>query len=258
MPAASKKQQNYFKLVQSFKEEGERGFFKKWKELFNNRPFPNKEYVQKIADTSKKIKDEDLQDLTSGIEGEEIIGDKREFKVGYWALFKGKYRPLSNQEEVKDGVFIAKIKRIDFQNKIVNFAEDGLFNKFGTHIGSLLRTNISHPEFKFLDYAYFKDVIKTSKNKSDMIEKREITEMIRKTVREILNEMFYPYREKTEEIVDADGEKIITGRFVKYGKKKGVVLGLTGDLKVRVKWISPVEEKDKKEVIEPKELYVYD
>lgn len=171
MPALSKKQQNYFRLVKAYKDGSYKAFFSTWREIFGKRPYPSKEYISKVVETSKKIKDADLLDLASGVEGENVIGDKRDIKVGYWALFKGKYR--DSKGIPKENKFIAQIKRVDFNNGIANFNRFGFYNRFGARTETPLRVVVTHPEFQFLDYAYFRDIIKTGKTIKDISEPRE-------------------------------------------------------------------------------------
>ena len=171
MPSKSIKQQNYFKLVKAYKDGSYKSFFGTWREIFGQRPYPSKEYISKIIETSKKIKDADLIDLTSGVEGENIIGDKRDIKVGYWALFKGKYR--DSKGVPKENTFIAQIKRVDFNNGIANFNHFEFYNRFGGRIETPYRLVVTNPEFQFLDYAYFRDIIKTGKKVKDIAEPKE-------------------------------------------------------------------------------------
>lgn len=171
MQAKSKKQLNYFRLVKSYKDSGYKGLFNTWKEIFGRRPFPPSEYINKIVDTSQKIKDSDLLDLTSGVEGEAVVGDKRDIKVGYWALFNGRYR--DSKGIPKEGKFIAQIKKVDFNNSIANFNRFEFYNRFGARTETPYRVVVTNPEFQFLDYAYFKDIIKTGKSVKEISETRE-------------------------------------------------------------------------------------
>lgn len=175
MPSKTKKQQNYFRLIKAYKDSGYKGFFSTWKEIFGTRPYPSSDYINKAIETSKKIKYADLEDLASGVEGEQVVGDTREIKVGYWALFKGKYR--NSKGEPKDGTFVSRIKRVDYNNRIANFNVNDFYNRFGGKTEALRRLNVSHPEFQWLDYAYFNDIIKTGKDKKDVTELRPGTLM---------------------------------------------------------------------------------
>lgn len=175
MPAKSKKQQNYFKLVKAYADGKYNGFFSKWKEMFGTRPYPSTDYINKVADVSKKIKYADLEDLASGVKGQDVVDDSKEIKVGYWALFSGKYRDTKGQPQ--EGKFIARIKRVDHNNKIANFNIYDFHNRFGGKIEVPRRLSVTHPEFQWLDYAYFKDIIKTGKEKKDIVELRPGTLM---------------------------------------------------------------------------------
>ena len=279
MPSVSKSQLNYFKLVKAHKDGGINGFFSKWKELYNNRPFPDRNYINKLIKTSKTINPADLEDMASGVKGDDILGEKRDFKVGYWAKFNGVYRDM--HDEVKEGEFIAQIDRINPSIKLVNFKSDGLYNKNGIQIMPLKRAIVNHPEFQFLDYVYFKDIIETAKTKDELVMKKDTHIMTReefaKIVKEAVSEAasgdvvggtsgdekFGDYTGvlAEENILDSEGKKIITGRLVHYGDKSGKVLGLgiddNNNITVRVKWFLPLEIKDKIEVVKPTDLVVY-
>lgn len=281
MPSKTKNQLNYFKLVKSFKDDGIKGFFNKWRELFGTRRFPDREYINKIIDISKKIKSADLEDMASGIEGEEVLGDTREFKVGYWARFKGRYRKPDGK--IYENEFIAPIKNVNFSSNIVSFNINDIYNKTGGRILplNLKRANIIDPQFQYLDYAYFNDVIKTAKTKNELTDKKETPNITMETqnqssltkeqlmgiIDEALMGMFgdeksgdYKGILSEENIVDSQGRKIITGRLVHHVNdkyKSGKVLGLTNELGVRVKWFLPEEIRDTIEIVEPDELIVY-
>jgi hypothetical protein len=187
MPSKSKKQQNYFRLIKAYADGGYKEFFGTWKRIFGNRPYPNSDYINKVIDISKKIKYADLEDLSSGVEGESVVGDTRDIKVGYWALFSGRYR--NSRGEPKENTFISKIKRVDHNNKIVNFDIYDFYNRFGGMIEVPRRLVVTHPEFQLLDYAYFKDILKTGKNKKDVVELKPGT-----LVKEIFgDESFWDY-----------------------------------------------------------------
>jgi hypothetical protein len=171
MPARSKKQLNYFKLVKAYKDNGYKGLFGTWKDIFGKRPFPKSDYINKIISTSQKINYADLTDLASGIEGESPVGDKRDIKVGYWALFTGRYR--DSKGIPKENKFIAQIKKVDFNNNIANFNRFEFYNRFGARTETPYRIVVTNPEFQFMDYAYFKDIIKTGKSVKDVSESRE-------------------------------------------------------------------------------------
>lgn len=287
MPATSKKQLNYFKLVKSYKEGGIKSFFNMWRTIFKDRPFPDKTYIDTVAKTAQKIKPEDIEDMTSGLKGDDILGDLRDFKVGYWALFKGRYRDYKNTTQ--EGEFIAQINRVDFKNKIVNFNAGSMYNKFGGRIATQNRAIITDLDFPFMDYAYFKDVIKTSKNKNEIIEKRglfaettiinkkEQTMENKKILKKIIEEALlsedigiaqggddrygdYQGMLAEENVLDSNGKKIITGRLVRDKNnlsKCGKVLGLTDALDARVEWFLPMELAKTVENMKPMDLIVY-
>lgn len=182
MPSASKKQLNYFLLVKAYQDGGPDALVNKWKILYPKRRLPTEEYLEKIINTSDRIDPADLEDLTSGVEGDKVLGDKHEYKVGYWMKFSSWYR--SAQGERKQGVFIAKISKVRPDIKLIGFNSEQLHNKNGVKIAPLRRAKISDPNFMWLDFAYFNQVIETSKDKDSLMEKQ-----IRKLVREAMNEM---------------------------------------------------------------------
>jgi hypothetical protein len=186
MPSTSKKQLNFFKLVLAFKTGGMDSFYKKWFELFKYRPLPDDSYIEKIKKTADTINAADLEDMASGKEGDDVLGDNREIKVGYYALFKGNYKTSLRDRDIKQGEFISKIKRVDNVNKIVNFQHGDYFRKDGARIFPPYRSKITSSEFELLDYAYFDDIIKTAKAPQELFEKRSpIFEEISNTIREI-------------------------------------------------------------------------
>jgi len=119
----------------------------------------------------------------------------------------------------------------------------------------LLRTKITHPKLKYLDYAYFDQIKETSKEKKDLAMKRNNLEeqQIRLLIKEELENI------EKENIMDAKGAPITTGKLVKTldDSRAGKVEGLTIDLKVRIKWLRPIEMRGKEEVVDPSEIYIY-
>jgi hypothetical protein len=91
MPSKNKKQFNLFKNVKAFVDGGENLLLKTWRETNPGRKITDEDFVKikKIADS---IKYADLEDLTSGIVGDETLGNVLEVKVGYWMKFKSKYK----------------------------------------------------------------------------------------------------------------------------------------------------------------------
>jgi hypothetical protein len=171
MPSKTKKQLNFFKLVKSYVDSGPEGLIDMWKETFPNRSMPKKENIQKIIDVADKINYADLEDLASGVEGDEVLGDKKEIKVGYWMKFEAWY--ASHQREKKKGVFIAKIKKIVPGIKLVNFNSEDIYSKNGGKIAPLKRTKITSTDNMWLDFAYFDQIKETAKNKNDLIMLKE-------------------------------------------------------------------------------------
>jgi hypothetical protein len=188
MPSKNKKQLNFFLLVKAYKENGEEGVKSQWSRLSGYKPRLTPEYINKLSKAAQSINPADLLDLTSGIEGDNQLGDIREFKVGYWALFRGKYKPSgSNDESSKEGEFIAQIKRVDNQKGRVHFNQNGFRNKFGQTMAIPRKADASNLDQMYLDYALFQDVIKTGKTPQDVAKTREnLEESVRKIIRKIL------------------------------------------------------------------------
>lgn len=90
MPSKNKKQLNLFLLVKAFKENGEIGVKRQLKHLEGYKPRLTAKYMEKLAKTALSITSADLIDMTSGIKGDNPLGDVKELKAGYWALFRGK------------------------------------------------------------------------------------------------------------------------------------------------------------------------
>jgi hypothetical protein len=187
MPSKNQNQLNFFLLVKAFKEDGVRGVFTKRKDLQGFKQKITKEYIEKIQNVSEKIKEADLLDMTSGIEGDNPLGDNRTIKVGYWALFKGKHR--TKNREIKDVVLIGQIIRVDNETKVVNFNINDIRNMFGSKIAALYRVDITDTDHQYLDYAHFNKILKTAKTPMELATKRAASEVIREEVRKILQEL---------------------------------------------------------------------
>tara|TARA_R110000868_G_scaffold105774_9_gene290440 strand:+ start:14388 stop:15173 length:786 start_codon:yes stop_codon:yes gene_type:complete len=194
MPSKTKKQLTFFRLVKSYVDGGPDGLMIMWKELFPGRNMPNEENIKKITNVADKINYADLEDLTSGIEGDETLGNEKEIKVGYWMKFESWYK--SYQGERKKGEFIAKIKKIVPGIKLVNFNSEDIYSKNGGKIAPVKRVKITTTDNMWVDFAYFDQIKETAKNKNDLIIKNEV----RKLVREVLVE--------SEEAQDTGGLKI--------------------------------------------------
>lgn len=190
MPAKNKKQLNFFLLVKGFKEGQEIGLKTAYKRLEGYKPRLTSEYIDKVKKAAWTIQDADLLDLTSGIESENPVGDKRELKVGYWALFLGKAR--ISPTETKENEYIGKITRVDNSKMIVNFNHNDFRNKFGAKILPVKRAEILDNNFQYLDYSSFDNIIKTGKTPEEVAKKRELVSEnwiraeIRKAIQKIL------------------------------------------------------------------------
>ena len=182
MPSKNKKQQNFFILVKAFKEGGEINVKRQYKFLEGPKFRLTPEYMSKIITTAGKIKDADLADFASGIEGDTVLGDKRELKTGYWAWFRGKYRTTTG--EPREGEFIGYITRVDHSKGVVNFSHNGFRNMYGNTTEMPKRENVSSLQFQFLDYALFDNIIQTGKTWQEVAKPREtIQETVRYLVR---------------------------------------------------------------------------
>jgi hypothetical protein len=180
MPSKNKKQLNLFKNVKAFVDGGENLLLKKWKETNPGRTLTGDEF-EKIKKIANSINYADLEDLTSGIVGDEVLGNQLEIKVGYWMKFKTKYKS-GNIE--KEGTFIAKITKLRPNEKIAIFNPQDIYNINAVKINPLKRTNASTAEQIWLDYVFFNEIKEIAKSKDELIMKNEI----RKLVRSILNE----------------------------------------------------------------------
>lgn len=58
------------------------------------------------------------------------------------------------------------------------------------------------------------------------------------------------------QVVDSQGQRISTGLLVKKGDKRGKIVGVTSELKVRVEWHAPVEIKGTETQENPENLTV--
>ena len=172
MPAKNKKQLNFFLLVKGFKDGQDIGLKTAYKRLEGYKPRLTPEYIDKIKKAAWTIQDADLLNLTSGIESEAVLGDKKDLKVGYWALFRGKTR--ISPAETKENEYIGKITRVDNSKMIVNFNINDFRNKFGVRILPVKRVDISDNNFQYLDYSSFDNIIKTGKTPEEVAKKREL------------------------------------------------------------------------------------
>jgi hypothetical protein len=189
MPSKNKKQLNFFLLVKAFKENGEIGVKRQWKFLEGYKPRLTPAYMQKLVKTANSITDADLIDKTSGVEGNDPLGDTRELKAGYWALFRGKYRVPGQTDEVpREGEFIANIKNVNAQKGVVNFNHNGFRNQYGQTMIIPKRANASSLEHMYLDYALFDNIIKTGRTPEEVAKERDNLEEVRKIIRNILKE----------------------------------------------------------------------
>ena len=100
-------------------------------------------------------------------------------------LFTGVFRSEVDNR-IKERKFIAKITRVNNDIKLVNFNPNDIFGESGNRTIPVRRVNASHSEFKYLDYVYFKDIIKTAKEKADLITKETSEKVHEKELKENL------------------------------------------------------------------------
>jgi hypothetical protein len=183
MPSKTEKQLNLFKIVKAYVDGGRTGLMGMWKDLYPNRDFSDDEF-EKIIRISKGIDYADLEDMASGIEGDEVLGDKKDIKVGYWMKFEAWFSNYKGEK--RKGTFIAKITKVSPSIEIANFNSEDIYNKNGSKIAPLKRTRILDADRMWLDFAFFNQILETAKNKEELVMKNEI----RKIVRDVLFESY--------------------------------------------------------------------
>ncbi len=218
MPSKSKKQLNLFKLVKAYTDNGFLGLNNLWGKLYPNRKLSDYE-IEKIENISKTINYSDLEDMASGIVGDESFGDSREFKVGYWMKFEAWY--LNYKGEKNKNTFITKISRVRPDIKLVNFNSDELYNKNGIRISPVKRSRITDLDNVWLDFAYFDQIKETAKTKDELVMKNEI----RKMVRNLLSETFESEGLKIKKRNSNEEVNVKTGMLVqkKSDESKGKI-----------------------------------
>lgn len=250
MPSKNQKQLNFFLLVKAYKENGVIGIKRQLKQLEGYKPRITPDYVLKLVKTANTIKSADLIDLTSGIEGESTLGDKKDLKVGYWALFRGKYKPNGSKNNIpEEGEFIAQIKRVDNSKDIINFNQNGFRNKYGHTIVIPRRANVSDLNFIYLDYALFGDVLKTGKTPEEVAQKLDnMEEVVRTMVRNILNE------DNNNEVIELKSKShkgnrlfdmLKTAKFQHYDSPKGELSTFNRGEEDRKRIASKLSKSDK-------------
>jgi hypothetical protein len=219
MPSKTKKQLNFFKLVKAYVDGGAKDLMLAWKNMYSSN-FPSVKVVDKIKDVAQRINYADLEDMASGIEGEEVLGDKRDIKVGYWMKFESSYRNYRNI--VSKNTFIAKITKIRPNEKIAIFNSNDLHNKNGNRIEPLRRVSgATTVENIWLDYTYFNQIIETAKTKNELVMKTEI----RKIIRELISEEFESAGLKIKKRNSNEEVNVKTGMLVqkKSDESKGKI-----------------------------------
>lgn len=219
MPSKTKKQLNFFKLVKAYVDGGPKEFMITWKNMYASN-YPSVKVVEKIKDVAEKINYADLEDMTSGIEGEDVLGDKRDIKVGYWIKFEAPYRDYRNN--LSKGTFITKINKIRPQEKIVQFSSEDLHSIRGARIGAVKRAyGATTVENLWIDFAHFNQIKETAKTKEELTMKNEI----RKIVRDLLSEEFESAGLKIKKRNSNEEVNVKTGMLVqkKSDESKGKV-----------------------------------
>ena len=223
MPSKNKKQLNLFKLVKSYVDNGLSGLFNEWNEIFPKRKITQKD-IEKIKTISNNIKYEDLEDFVSGIVGDEVFGDVKDVKVGYWVKFDTEYeKPYGI---ITKTTLIVKVKQIIPSLQLAKFNPEEIYNKNGVRITPLKKAHYYTSENIWLDSLYFNQIKDIARNKKDLIMKNEIRKIVRETINEALKQdtggLKIKKRNSDEEI------SIQTGMLVqkKSDESKGKVLNV--------------------------------
>lgn len=214
MPSNSRKQLELFKLVKSYVDDGPDGFVIMWRNMYPTRGFPDSETIGKVVKISEKINYDDLEDMASNMEGVDI-------KSGNWMMFDAHYR--SGDGSVAKGVFIAKIKKVVPNIKLVEFNSDDIYNKNGSKIIPLKRTKITNTNKMWLDFAYFNQIKKTAKSKKDLIMLNEVRNIVRDCIKEVMSESLEIQKRGSDEMTS-----VVTGMLVqkKSDESKGKILNV--------------------------------
>jgi hypothetical protein len=214
MPSKSKKQLELFRLVKAYVDDGPDGFVIAWKNTYPTRDYPDTDTIEKVVKISETIKYSDLEDMASGLEGVDI-------KVGNWMLFDAYYRKTSG--DVGKGTFIAKINKVVPNIKLVNFNSEDIYSKNGGKIAPLKRTKITSTNNMWLNFAYFDQIKETAKNKNDLIMLKEIRNIVRNCINEVMNESLEIQKRGSDEMVS-----VSTGMLVqkKSDESKGKIMNV--------------------------------
>lgn len=219
MPSKTKKQLNFFKLVKAYVDGGAKELMITWKNMYPSK-YPSVKLTEKIKNVAKKINYSDLEDMASGIVGDEVLGDERDIKVGRWMKFETSYSDYHNR--IFKGIFIAKIKNIRPKEKIAIFNPNDIFSIRGNRIPTLKRAeNATTTENIWVDYTHFNQIIEIAKTKEELIMKNEF----RKLVRELISEEFESAGLKIKKRNSNEEVNVKTGMLVqkKSDESKGKV-----------------------------------
>ena len=217
MPSKSKKQLELFRLVKAYMDDGPDGFVIAWRNTYPTRGYPDTDTIEKVVKISETIKYSDLEDMASGLEGVDI-------KVGNWMLFDAYYRKASGDKG--KGTFIAKIKKVVPNIKLVQFNSEDIYSKNGGKIIPLKRTKITSTNRMWLDFAYFDQIKKTAKNKNDLTMLNEVRKIIRETIEEQMTGGLQIQKRGSDEMVS-----VSTGMLVqkKSDESKGKIMNVGVD-----------------------------
>jgi len=183
MPSKTKKQLNFFKLVKAYSDGGAKELLLTWRNIYDSN-YPSPKVMEKIKKVSERMDYSDLEDMTSGIEGDSTLGDNRDIKVGYWIKFDTSYRDYHNKEF--KGTYMAKIIKIRPKEKIAIFYPEDIYSIRGNRIGALKRAyGATTVENVWIDYVHFNQIKETAKTKEELVMKNE---SIRKFIRKIISE----------------------------------------------------------------------
>lgn len=185
MPSKNKKQLNLFKLVKSYVDSDLGGLFDEWNKIFPKRKITQKD-IEKIKTISNNIKYEDLEDFVSGVESDDVLGELKDVKVGYWVKFDAKY--TNSYGLIVSNPLIVKIKQVIPSLQLAKFNPEEIYNKNGVRIAPLKKSQYDITERMWLDSLYFNQIKDIARNKKDLIMKNEIRKIVRETLNETLKQ----------------------------------------------------------------------
>ena len=146
----------------------------------------HKKRQKKIITISNNIKYEDLEDFVSGIEGDDVLGELKDVKVGYWVKFDAEY--TNSYGLIVNNPLIVKIKQVIPSLQLAKFNPEEIYNKNGVRIAPLKKSQYDITERMWLDSLYFNQIKDIARDKKDLLMKNEIRKIVRKTLHEALKQ----------------------------------------------------------------------